>query len=58
MSTFEPTVIITILQNAEKMAPKEAKEFRAAWEEKVCNFFAILKTCGCLTVRTAGAEVV
>jgi hypothetical protein len=35
MSIFEPTVVITILQNAEKMAPKEAKEFCAGWEEKV-----------------------
>jgi hypothetical protein len=35
MLIFEPTVVITILQNVEKMALKEAKEFRAGWEEKV-----------------------
>ena len=38
MSTFEPTVIVTILQNAERMTPKQAKEFHTAWGEKVCEY--------------------
>ena len=49
MSTFESTVVTTILQNAEKMTAKEAKWFRAGKTQSVI-FFAMLKTCPHLTV--------
>ena len=49
MSTFESTVVMTILQNAEKMTAKEAKWFRAGKTQSVI-FVAMLKTCPYLTV--------
>ena len=49
MSTFESTVVTTILQNAEKMIAKEAKWFRAGKTRSVI-FLAMLRTCPHLTV--------
>jgi hypothetical protein len=56
MSTFESTVVMTILQNAENMTATEAKWFRAGKTNSVI-FFAMLKTCPHLTWM-AGPEAV
>ena len=56
MSRFESTMVMRILQHAERMIAKEAKEFWAGKENSVI-LFAMLKTCSPHGLM-AGAEAV
>ena len=57
MSTFESTVVTTILQNAEKMTAKEAKWFRAGKTQSVI-FFGHVQNMPSPHCWMAGAEAV
>ena len=54
---FESTMVMRILQHAERMTAKEAKEFGAGKENSVIPF-AMLKTCAHLTVGCLGRAVI